>query len=561
MREMNKPFLVGLVLLLPLATAGCYEFDQALAECEDAGRCTAGPGPGADGGDAGQPDAGDGGLPDAGDAGLPDAGDGGCAGNVDLPDDTGMDTNCDGIDGNANAAIFLDSVNGNDDYLGTRDAPVRSLRKALERAQGRGLFSIYVAEGIYPEPNLELTQPVSLYGGYSGKTPTNSWVRGRNAGSIEGGPIGLTVRGVRFTDGGTLVIDNMDITAAPAVSPGSPSIGMRVVDSDGIRLRHVKVSAGSGAVGQGGTMPGATPASPGGQPGANGNSSGATMAIPGGDGGLILCNGSTLAGGRGGASRPNENGESGTAGTPGNALGGTAGLKGTTTCANGLCAGNGGNGQDGGVGGRGTAGGAGNNLGMLQGATWVALSAEPGGMGTVGTSGGGGGGGGFCSGAQFGESPGGSGGGGGAGGCGGMGGPGGGGGGASIGLLLVSGHVQLEHSSVKAGAGGKGGVGGMGGEGGPGGTGGLGGAGLLTNMCRGGDGGKGGNGGPGGKGGHGGTGSGGPSIGAWCDSSNTSSLTLIIDSRVEQGTGGPAGTSAEAPVASQGQVHDVYGCQ
>ena len=133
MREMNKPLTAGLALLTLLAAAGCYDFDEALRRCAREGRCTlpdGGPLPEADAGsDGGQEDGGDG-----GDGGQLDGGDGGCGpGTPDRPDDNAVDSNCDGIDGDALDAIFVDPVLGNDNAAtpGTRQLPVRSLGVAV----------------------------------------------------------------------------------------------------------------------------------------------------------------------------------------------------------------------------------------------------------------------------------------------------------------------------------------------------------------------------------------------------------------------------------------------
>jgi hypothetical protein len=551
MREMKKPFTAGLALLTLLATAGCYEFDAAFEQCLREGRCTLPDGglhPEADaGGDGGQ---GDGGTPDSGC--IP-------TGGFDLPDDAWQDTNCDGVDGTIKAAIFVDPVGGYELAEGTPEAPVKSLQEALAKANTEGLEAVYLAQGVYTESGLELTKPISLYGGYTGVS--GGWTRDGGPGRLNGGTIGLTVRDVSFTDGGLLVIERLNITSAPGAAAGEPSIGMRVMDSNGIHLRQLTVTAGRGATGQQGLSPQAPSQGPNGQPGATGSSQ-TTAPLPGGQGGSILCAGEAVAGGRGGTSTQFEGGGTGSPGTPGNTDGGSGGSYSSTTCtATGCQASPGLPGAAGSEGPAGMNGDAGSNLGMLNGETWVAALARGGTPGQPGRSGGGGGGGSYCAAGAGGW--GGSGGGGGGGGCGGAGGLAGGGGGASIGLLLLRGHVQLERVTVETRGGGAGGAGGTGAGGGPGGQGANGGTGTpngTVQPCVGGNGGPGGHGGPGGPGGHGGNGGGGPSIALWCDNAASSSALRDGGSRLLVAAPGAPGTGPGAP-ADAGVSTTVYGCQ
>ena len=108
----------------------------------------------------------------------------------------------------------------------------------------------------------------------------------------------------------------------------------------------------------------------------------------------------------------------------------------------------------------------------------------------------------------------------------------------------------MKSCTLKTGGGGKGGAGGTGG---PGGTGGKGQfsrypATDVEYRATGGNGGNGGKGGDGGPGGHGGNGGGGPSVGIWCASAESSSVTQTrttfdLKDPGEPGTGpGPGST-------------------
>jgi hypothetical protein len=489
---------LGLALLVP---GGCYDFDQALTECELSGRCP-----------VKQAEC------------KPEA--------VDPPDDSFQDSDCDGVDGTVSAAVFVDPVAGQDTQPGTPEAPVRTLFQALRVAQSLGRHALYLAQGDYDEPEFELDTPVSLHGGYSGVE--GGWKRSRDfLAHIRGGPIGLTVRELGEDAG--VVIERVRITSSSPDDrlPGAPSIGMRVLNSGGVRLRHVEIHAGTGAAGAAGT-PGQnnTQTAQGGNPGQNtamGNGFSNVPVAKGGTPGLSSCGDNGFPGAAGGDGGTHSVvATSGTTSLAG-AKGGLAGPPRSSCTQENPCHCQGAPGEpgdNGPVGVAGPDGDAGNGIGRLDASagTWLPASGWAGLTGGRGGGGGGGGGGGYCTISGV-WSEGSGGGGGGAGGCPGTGATGGGGGGASIALLLVQGRVELDFSLLKTAGGGAGGAGGQGGDGSPGGQGGNGGE-VYTRQNQdasstGGRGGQGGNGGQGGRGGHGGNGAGGPSIGIWCNSTSS----------------------------------------
>ena len=69
-------------------------------------------------------------------------------GAPDKPDLPFEDTNCDGIDGNLNGAIFVDGGGGLDTRSGTRDFPKKTITNALVAAKAAGK-DVYVAAGTY----------------------------------------------------------------------------------------------------------------------------------------------------------------------------------------------------------------------------------------------------------------------------------------------------------------------------------------------------------------------------------------------------------------------------
>lgn len=443
----------------------------------------------------------------------------------DLPEDTFADTNCDGIDGDASAAIFV-AITGSDANPGTKQLPVLTLAGAFARATAGGKTQIYVSKGTY-DARVTLVNGISIYGGYDAQ---NNWSRATTnivtlqSGSVSGGRV-TAVDGSSLTM--PMTLDRLTIKTLDTAAAGVSNYAMYCNNCSGVTIRNSSLTAGAagpGATGTNGTV---------GSSGGNGNN--------GADGG---CDSSgTRTGGTGGTSAC---GRTGGAGGSGGAAGLNAGANGFVG-AGGTAGGSGGNGGDpgqpGSIGGTGATGANGTNgTGGTGGSTatnfWVGTA---GGTGTVGgnANGGGGGGGGGGQGGNF-VIPGGGngGGGGGAGGCGGTAATGGTAGGGSFGLFVVNtSTMQLVNNSFASGKGGNGGAGATGGNGGSGGTGGNG-----ATYCTGevGAGGKGGNGGAGGRGGHGGGGAGGPSYSVY----RVASPNVLTGGNILTfGMGGTGGTS------------------
>jgi hypothetical protein len=111
----------------------------------------------------------EGGMPDAGvsdvvtDRGVVDT----CVPMEDLPDPDGLDTNCDGIDGDAANAVFVvpsAGMGGN----GSRMDPFHRVSDAIAMARGTRR-QVLVAEGTYNE-QLVLSEGVIVAGGYNPTT-------------------------------------------------------------------------------------------------------------------------------------------------------------------------------------------------------------------------------------------------------------------------------------------------------------------------------------------------------------------------------------------------------
>ena len=314
--------------------------------------------------------------------------------SVDLPDDEFTDVNCDGLDGMADAGVFV-APSGNDSSAGTRAAPLRTLGGAIAKAKSLGLPFVFVATSTYlPAAPLVWDAPVSLIGGYGG--PGAGWTR-------DGGifTISTSCEGVRVVTSGALTFEAVQIVAADASVGCGASVALT---SQGSRLflHHVRLASGQGSNG--------APGDAGGAPGASGADGGNGVQPrtssnwgDGGLGGTSSCGAAGAMGGVGGfgySTQPHEGdpGETVSGGAPGGPGGARGGcdLPFGCTCdsLNSTPAGFGSSGQPGQSGSNGLSGAGGDPYGRLLNGVWVASFGSPGADGGAGQPGGGGGGGG-----------------------------------------------------------------------------------------------------------------------------------------------------------------------
>src|SRR3954451_16179473 len=335
-------------------------------------------------------------------------------GAVDKPDFAREDTNCDGIDGDVNGAIFVDGGTGLDSRSGAKDFPKKTISSAIVAAKAAGK-DVYVAAGAYPE-SLVLDTNVSIYGGY---TPI-SWTRtGTDVTTVTGTPQAA------LADGKTGISLQL-LTLAGGIAPaGGSSYGLRVVNNAKVALDHVTAVGGTGGAGAAGGIGGTGPAGASGTTGGNGSCGGGGGTGPGGGAGANNGGkGGNGGGAGGGGARGGDGFPTGSLGTGGPGGGGASGSGNET--------------GGGGTGGNaGSTGATGNNGSVpafpldSPSANWIGAPGNTGTSGGSGTGGGGGGGGGGAnvSGIAY-SAGGGAGGSGGAGGGGGAGGQPGGAGGA-----------------------------------------------------------------------------------------------------------------------------------
>lgn len=470
----------------------------------------------------------------------------------DVPDEgpAFVDANCDGLDGDISRAIFV-ATNGLDGNPGTMQQPLRTLQAGITAAQQAGK-DVYVAAGTYSGPTLQLTNGVSIFGGF-----TASWSRSDTAIAtyVHDGSIGadglIGARGANVTS--VTILDRVHIQTPNAAGNAINNYGLHCTTCSGLLLRKSSINAGAGAAGTAGTN------GNNGRPGGNGQPGGAVnngacrdngCGPTGGDGGTSPIGRTGGKGGNGGNS-------GGTTDGCGGATNGSPGDSGLVIGAGGGTGGNGGakgdGGRDGSPGNGGLPGAPGQN-GNPGDFSWTNNFFTPnhgtaGTSGTHGHGGGGGGGGGAHACTLCDNGRGNAGGGGGGGGELGLAGAGGLNGGSSFGLVLAnSTGATVKDSIIRASTGGRGGDGGTGGIGGTGGTGGTG-----PNPCpdQGGAGGAGGNGGEGGDGGHGGGGRGGFSYAVVLRNTTTSLFTNTMSFGAAGDGGVSAGTSGQPGLNGQ----------
>ncbi|XYH95631.1 hypothetical protein ACMHYB_48825 [Sorangium sp. So ce1128] len=452
--------------------------------------------------------------------------------------------------------VFV-SEQGDDESPGTKDAPVKTLQRAIRlAASGRGdgekaTRRVYACGGVFEEA-ISLSQGVDLWGGR--QCAGGDWSYGgpldrQNALTVIAPPVGIPVRvlggddAVIAGDDTTSVIFGVRAVAADAsASDHKSSIAMLLEHGAKAIVQSSVILAGDGKDGEPGEDAPNFRASPG-VVGKDGADACTADVAPGALPVVTVCgDGIESTGGEGGDGGL-EAGRDGASGLPepvGNppdlGLGGLGAS--SMPCKEGQ------NGADGAPAER-AAGAV--DPGLLGVDGWIGVRGEDGKPGGVGQGGGGGGGGkgrdstrnacpaGWPQGGAAGGS-------GGSGGCGGKGGKGGGYGGASVGIVALQGSdLTVDASTVLGAKGGNGGVGGTGQWGGFGWDGGLGGHGSVTDTSRGCRGGRGGN---GGRGGDAGGGLGGHSFGIASVGASVAILENATVSPGRAGTGGLGGNAA-----------------
>ena len=185
---------------------------------------------------------------DGGESGSAFSGPPGCVptSSSDSPDDDFLDSNCDGIDGDASRAIFV-SPGGSDAADGAFGNSVKTIQHGVELAAA-AKRDVYVCSGEYTDNIAVGKDAVSVYGGYD----CSDWSRGNARVKVTppSGPA-LVVRGATAA----VIVDRFELRSADATKAGESSIAAMLVNSEAVTLSNVSVTAGAGATGRpGGTV-------------------------------------------------------------------------------------------------------------------------------------------------------------------------------------------------------------------------------------------------------------------------------------------------------------------
>lgn len=422
--------------------------------------------------------------------------------------------------------LFVDAANGDDDNIGSKSKPMKTLAAALAVGPRQTLGRVLVCEGTY-QAALVVSRPVVIDGGFSCGSWKYTGVKPKIAPEVAG-PAGIAAVTVDRV-AGAVALSDLEIVALAPIGAETSSIGLSLVTSPSVTLRRMRIEARpatNGAKGDDVTAVGQHDITPNGlslqdqEPRTCVCSSGGSTAggfagwqnIGGGNGGAglpaIAGAVSPVNGAGGGPSHfcfqaePDGTGNVG-ANAPPSPRGAVAQRRASVT-AEGIVPSVSSDGPNGGVG----QGGGGGSTG----------SDEDGGQGACG-------------------------------GCGGFGGKGGTAGGVSVAVFSFQSGVAVVDSALIASKGGDGGAGGSGAAGGPGGIGEIGHKGAgNANTCAGGAGGTGGAGGPGGGG------AGGTSAGILFNEGTAHTLdtksTVTLGLAGSPGTGGLAGLSEKIVDAS-----------
>lgn len=492
-------------------------------------------------------------------AGGAQGGAGGEAGNAGAG---GGPSDCDATEGDDSLSLHPCLVNnayalfvaptGSDADSGTREAPLKTINRALDLlSANQGKVIVACASATPYELPVAITSGARLYGGFSCPDSETPWVYQPGVLTVVAPSdpgTALEIRGVADP----VLLEDFEFDAADATIAGQSSIAALIADSSAVTLRRTKLIAGNGARGTDGVAgtKGSDGAEATGRSGRDAICFSAETTTAGGSWGPSANVCGSLPGNGGTANKatfgaPGNPGTPLTDVTPANVPnGGAAPLVDATADAE--------SGKAGSPGNAGTPGAAATDEGSFTDAGFV--PAQSGGNGTDGFPGQGGGGGGASSASSskaYETCIGASGGAGGMGGCAGKAGTGGSAGGASVALLSWNSGVMLDVCTLVAAGGGDGGTGGGGGLGGLGKAGAAGGNGYTDNadviIGKGGAGGPGGNGGAGGPGAGG---NGGPSYAMVFKGLEPDALTSALTAG-KAGKGGLGGT-ANAVAAPNG---------
>jgi len=167
----------------------------------------------------------------------------------DIPDSLLLDSNCDGLDGDINDAVFAAPAYGKDHMSGSMLFPKATIQAAIDEAATQGRSQVLVAEDEYTE-SLTMVEGVSVYGRY---TTNGGWQR-HAAGQHRAVVLSPDATAVNASGLGAITkLNGLEIEAADPGPGEGASIVVLADDSPGLSLRDLKLTTGNGGDGEAGT--------------------------------------------------------------------------------------------------------------------------------------------------------------------------------------------------------------------------------------------------------------------------------------------------------------------
>ncbi len=196
---------------------------------------------------------------------------------------TPSDEDCDGPEN----VVYVDP-SGDNNNLGTAEAPRATLASAITLAGTSGATQIYMLAGNHTTSSaIFLADNLDVVGGFTRSGNVWSWGGGSSTIQHDGTPSGPTAIGLSAVNlsNVTLAYLNVQVLASPTLT-GINHMGMYALNSNGLRLQNVSFDVASGTDGQDGLT---------GTAGAVGSPAGSRI------GGRLVCDGLDVSGGNGAA--------------------------------------------------------------------------------------------------------------------------------------------------------------------------------------------------------------------------------------------------------------------
>ncbi|HEY5944853.1 MAG TPA: hypothetical protein VIV40_05150, partial [Kofleriaceae bacterium] len=168
---------------------------------------------------------------------------------IDDPDPSFEDSNCDGIDGDRARAIFVSPAGVNSATCGLDyNDPCLTIAFGITRATNTGRPHVYLQAGTYTA-SVTMANGVSLYGGYDFNWRRRPYSESGHTVTIVGGNPAVRFNAITAATW----LDNLVVRSADATAAGSSAMGILATSSMLVSLRSVLVQPGSGAAGSPGS--------------------------------------------------------------------------------------------------------------------------------------------------------------------------------------------------------------------------------------------------------------------------------------------------------------------